>query len=85
MLRVLAGRGGAGNIVSPGVKPTKGAAPGDADVIPETAVRPGAGHENFHVGRGGGGNIRKEKAAGHEGEGLVDKLKHPFQGDGKKD
>lgn len=45
-----AGRGGAGNINSPHVKPVKGQA-GDADVVPETAVRqPGAGYENYHTG-----------------------------------
>ena len=46
-----AGRGGAGNINSPSLKPTKGAKPGDADVIPEAAVRhPGDGYDNYHTG-----------------------------------
>ena len=47
-----AGRGGAGNINSPHVKPAKTQA-GDADVVPETAVRragEGPGYENYHTG-----------------------------------
>lgn len=53
------------------------------------------GHENFHTGRGGGGNVHKEKYGGHssrremeeaegkEGgkEGVVEKVKGLF---GKK-
>ncbi|KAI9879700.1 MAG: hypothetical protein M1830_007647 [Pleopsidium flavum] len=65
------GRGGAANIGSPGMKPTM--RPHDEDAIPETAIRedePG----NYHVGRGGEGNIHKEKSTTHEG--LADKLKH---------
>ncbi|KAL8741718.1 MAG: hypothetical protein Q9190_005707 [Brigantiaea leucoxantha] len=84
------GRGGAGNIDSPRVKATnKEGTTGDADVVPETALRePGAGYENYHTGRGGEGNIHHEKHHGeehHEGhhEGFVDKLKHKVLG--KKD
>lgn len=79
-----AGRGGAGNINSPGIKP-KTTKAGDADVVPETAMRPGEGYENYHVGRGGEGNVHKEKAKNHEKEGLAEKLKHPFNGGAKKD
>lgn len=52
------------------------------DVIPETAMRSGEGHENFHTGRGGEGNIHREKYGGHSGpqgqqhEGLLEKAKH---------
>ncbi|KAL8663937.1 MAG: hypothetical protein Q9202_003486 [Teloschistes flavicans] len=77
-------RGGAGNIDSPRVKATQaGGQPGDADIVPETALRdPGAGHENYHIGRGGGGNVHKEhdeKTDEHH-EGLGDKLKHKILG-----
>lgn len=78
-----AGRGGAGNIESQGVKP-KSDETGDRDVIPETATRPGGGYENFHVGRGGEGNVHKNRAIGHEKEGFVEKLKHPLHGGEKK-
>ncbi|KAL8658796.1 MAG: hypothetical protein Q9226_000778 [Calogaya cf. arnoldii] len=79
-----AGRGGAGNIESPHVKPTNvGNQKGDTDVIPETALRePGAGYENYHTGRGGAANVHKdnhEESAEHK-EGLVDKIKHKIGG-----
>ena len=49
-------------------------------------MRPGAEHENFHTGRGGGGNVHRDSSAGreHEHEGLMGKAKHLFGG-GKKD
>ncbi|KAL9636729.1 MAG: hypothetical protein Q9164_002644 [Protoblastenia rupestris] len=74
------GRGGAGNINSPGLKATH-KQPGDSDVIPETAVRRSGDYENYHVGRGGQGNVHKE----HEGQhrGVMDKVKEKLQG--KKD
>ncbi|KAL8944236.1 MAG: hypothetical protein Q9211_000666 [Gyalolechia sp. 1 TL-2023] len=82
-----AGRGGAGNIGSPHVKPTNvGSQRGDSDIIPETALREsGASGENYHIGRGGGGNVHKEKHDGEAGEekGLGEKLKHKLMG--KKD
>ncbi|KAL9006177.1 MAG: hypothetical protein Q9188_001056 [Gyalolechia gomerana] len=82
-----AGRGGAGNIESPRVKPTNvGGQRGDSDVIPETALRePGASYENYHTGRGGGGNVHKEKhdAETVEQKGLGEKLKEKIMG--KKD
>ncbi|MCJ1330954.1 hypothetical protein MMC10_007641 [Thelotrema lepadinum] len=55
-----AGRGGTGNIGSPHLKPTGVA--GDADVVPETALRPE--YDNYHTGRGGEGNIHKEAVSG---------------------
>lgn len=61
------------------------------DIIPETAMRdPGHGYDNFHTGRGGGGNVYKEKYGGHsgpqDGEGgglgkIIDKVEGLF---GKK-
>lgn len=64
---------------SPHIKPHQGGAhPGDVDVVPETAMRPAkAESENFHTGRGGGGNVHRE---GHEHEGLKEKAKHLFGG-----
>jgi len=39
---------------------------GSADEIPETAMREQTpGYENYHTGRGGGGNIHKDKYGGH--------------------
>ncbi|KAI4744408.1 hypothetical protein E4T50_05269 [Aureobasidium sp. EXF-12298] len=87
---------GAGNIVdSPRVGPVDGKSSGSEDVIPEPAMRNSAGYDNFHTGRGGEGNIYKEKYGGHsaptqekdkeqqhEKESLGDKVKHLF---GKKD
>ncbi|KAG8526985.1 uncharacterized protein KY384_008414 [Bacidia gigantensis] len=70
-----AGRGGAGNINSPNVKPVKGQA-GDADVVPETAIRhpgEGPGYENYHTGRGGQGNVHKDDTDNKES--LIDKVK----------
>lgn len=67
---------------SPSVKPRKGSAiPGDADVVPETAMRPEGEHESFHTGRGGGGNVHKE---GREHEGLKERARHLFGGGGAK-
>lgn len=57
--------------------------PGDTDVVPETAMRPGQECENFHTGRGGEGNVHKDRPTGHEHEGLKEKAKHLFRG-GKK-
>lgn len=60
------------------------------DIVPETATRP-TEYENFHTGRGGEGNVHREKHGGHSGpqrghegsqergvhkEGLLDKAKH---------
>ena len=70
---------------SPHIKPRQGSAqpPGDTDVIPETATRP-AEYENFHTGRGGGGNVHREHPEHKEHEGLKEKAKHLF-GAGKKE
>ncbi|MCJ1232900.1 hypothetical protein MMC14_000854 [Varicellaria rhodocarpa] len=73
------GRGGTANIGSPHVKPEEHGAPHDSDVIPETAIRQEEpGHENYHVGRGGEGNVHKEPSKTHEG--LADKLKYKLLG-----
>ncbi|CAD6564261.1 MAG: hypothetical protein ASARMPREDX12_002604 [Alectoria sarmentosa] len=79
-------RGGAGNMDSPSLKPRTGSTvPGDSDVVPETALLPRHEHETFHTGRGGEGNVHKDRpTTGHEHEGLKEKAKHLFGG-GKKD
>lgn len=74
-------RGGAGNIESPGLKPQNGK--GDTDVVPEPAMRVGAGHEQFHVGRGGEGNVHVEKKGGQEKGGLVGKVERVLHHDKK--
>ena len=68
-------RGGAGNIDSPHVKPTKAGSAHDSDVIPEPAMhQAGTEHQNYHVGRGGEGNVHHEQGdTAHKG--LADKLK----------
>jgi len=45
-----------------------------AEVIPEPAMRTAEGHENFHTGRGGQGNVHREKYGGHSGPGQGEKL-----------
>jgi len=77
------GRGGAGNMVaSPRVKAADGRR-GSQDVIPEANLVPAEGHENFHTGRGGGGNVHKEKYGGHthdpNKESIIDKAKHKVE------
>jgi len=68
------GRGGAANIGSPGVKATERK---DEMAIPEVALRPSTEGENFHVGRGGEGNVHvAEKSNTKHPEGLADKLKN---------
>ncbi|KAK3720813.1 hypothetical protein LTR37_003476 [Vermiconidia calcicola] len=80
-----AGRGGAGNIVSsPKVGATSGGPPVDAsDSIPEPAMREkNSKYDNFHTGRGGEGNVYRDKYGGHskppkeEKEGFMEKAKH---------
>jgi len=68
------GRGGAANIGSPGMKATERK---DEIAIPEVALRPSMEGENFHVGRGGEGNVHvaKDDATKHP-VGLADKLKN---------
>ncbi|PMD18009.1 hypothetical protein NA56DRAFT_577690 [Hyaloscypha hepaticicola] len=68
------GRGGAANIGSPGIKATVRK---DEMAIPEVALRPSMEGENFHVGRGGEGNVHvAEKNNTKHPEGLADKLKN---------
>ncbi|TVY36069.1 hypothetical protein LSUB1_G004740 [Lachnellula subtilissima] len=68
------GRGGAANIGSPGLKAT---ARKDDVVVPEIALRPSMENENFHVGRGGEGNVHTAPAVTQKHpEGLADKLKN---------
>ncbi|GKZ87886.1 hypothetical protein AnigIFM59636_005802 [Aspergillus niger] len=84
-----AGRGGAGNIGSPHVRPTS-KIPHDAEMIPELAIRQSVDGD-YHTGRGGQGNVHldeehkkeKEEKKHHKGpahEGLADKLKHKLFG-----
>ncbi|KAJ5711636.1 hypothetical protein N7488_005792 [Penicillium malachiteum] len=79
------GRGGAGNINSPNVRPTS-KVPHDAEMIPELAIR-NSTDETYHTGRGGQGNVHldeakeKEKEKKHVAhEGLADRLKHKLLG-----
>jgi len=68
------GRGGAANIGSPGLKATGRK---DEVVIPEIALRPSMENENFHVGRGGEGNVHTATPVTQKHpEGLADKLKN---------
>ncbi|CAI7575133.1 unnamed protein product [Penicillium glandicola] len=80
-----AGRGGAGNIGSPMVRPAS-RAPHDVEMIPELAVREST-DETYHTGRGGQGNVHLDEAALKEKakkkvahEGLADKLKYKLLG-----
>ncbi|CAI7669247.1 unnamed protein product [Penicillium bialowiezense] len=82
-----AGRGGAGNIGSPMVRPTS-KVPHDVEMIPELAVR-NSTDETYHVGRGGQGNVHLDEATLKEKEeqkkkknheGLADKLKNKLLG-----
>ena len=92
-----AGRGGAGNMVhvsrdspAPGTPPPGGS----EEVIPESNwKRAGEQYEDYHTGRGGGGNVHRDKYGGHskpqkehkEGGGLMDKAKHMVGMDKKKE
>lgn len=68
------GRGGAANIGSPKVAATQRK---DEIAIPEVALRPSMENENYHTGRGGGGNVHvAEQTAPKHPEGLADKLKN---------
>ena len=74
-------RGGAGNIDSPKVKPTKPGSTHDSDVIPETAVHEaGSEHQTYHVGRGGEGNAHHDPDSTATHKGLADKLKDKIFG-----
>jgi len=78
------GRGGAANIGSPGQAATKRT---DTEAIPEVALRSSGEHENFHVGRGGEGNVHTaEPVQSKHPEGLADKLKNKlFKSKAKKE
>ena len=78
-------RGGAGNLAkSPRVGPQSEGRRSE-DFIPETALRDH--QDNFHTGRGGEGNVHKEKYGGHshspERKSLGDKVKAVFKHDKK--
>jgi hypothetical protein len=72
--------------------------PDSADQIPELAMKePHAGQEDFHTGRGGQGNVHKDKYGGHSSkheqdaadgpkkESLLEKAKHAMGLDKKKE
>ncbi|CZR50825.1 uncharacterized protein PAC_00699 [Phialocephala subalpina] len=67
------GRGGAANIGSPGIKATQRK---DEVAIPEVALRQSTDNENYHVGRGGEGNVHIGEPTSKHPEGLADKLKN---------
>ena len=56
----------------------------DEEYVPETAFRKEGHQSDFHTGRGGAGNEHRDRFGGHstkheqdhEGESLVDKVKH---------
>jgi hypothetical protein len=69
------GRGGAANIGSPKVAATQRK---DEIAVPEAALRSSMEDENYHTGRGGGGNVHvaAPTAGPKHPEGLADKLKN---------
>ncbi|EKD19318.1 uncharacterized protein L3040_009241 [Drepanopeziza brunnea f. sp. 'multigermtubi'] len=69
------GRGGAANIGSPGMAATKRK---DDMAIPEVALRPSMEDQDFHTGRGGGGNVHKADAFRKPAHpiGFADRLKN---------
>ena len=60
-------------------------------VVPEVALRPSMEQENYHVGRGGKGNVHLAHEGPKHPEGLADKLKNklfkkkPAKEQGKED
>lgn len=80
-------------VPSPKVGPTSGGTvkQGADDVIPEPAMKAGEQYADFHTGRGGEGNIHRDKYGGHskpqheKKEGLLDKAKHAIGLDKKKE
>ena len=92
-----AGRGGAGNMVpSPRINPSEGpgsAVGGSVETMPE-GQRVGENYADFHTGRGGEGNVHRDKFGGHShppkeqkeghGGGLLEKAKHAVGMDKKK-
>ena len=85
----------AGNIIHP-TESGKAGKPSE-EVVPESATRvPGESYQNFHTGRGGEGNVHKDKYGGHSSakeqaaadghkEGLMEKVKHAIGMDHKKE
>ncbi|KAK5112517.1 hypothetical protein LTR62_004274 [Meristemomyces frigidus] len=83
------GRGGAGNMIE---TPRNGTpVPQSQEVVTEPSMRTAEGHENFHTGRGGQGNVHIDKYGGHSapattGEhGILNKAKHALGMDKKKE
>lgn len=70
---------------SPLIRPADGSPRTSSDFIPEDVLR--KPQENFHTGRGGEGNVHKEKYGGHshspDRKGPMDKIKHALHLDGK--
>ena len=67
--------------------PAAGVKPSD-DIIPEPATTE-RHQENFHTGRGGEGNVHRDKYGGHSGPreeqgSLIDRAKHAMGMDKKK-
>jgi hypothetical protein len=80
-------------VPSPKVGPTAAKEqPGSVEMIPEPAMKAGEQYGDFHTGRGGEGNIHRDKYGGHskpqhekkEG-GLLEKAKHVIGLNKKKD
>ena len=77
-------------VPSPKVAPAD--QPGSAEAIPEPAMKAGEQYPDYHTGRGGGGNVHRDKYGGHskpqhekhEG-GFLDKAKHAMGLDKKKE
>lgn len=71
---------------SPLIRPVAGSPRTSSDLIPEDVLR--KPQENFHTGRGGGGNVHKEKYGGHshspDRKGPMEKIKHALHLDGKE-
>ncbi|KAE9965925.1 hypothetical protein EG328_009302 [Venturia inaequalis] len=71
------GRGGAGNMVESPRVGAVGARRGSQDIIPDQNLV--EGQPDFHTGRGGGGNIHREKYGGHTSDpnkpSIIEKIK----------
>ncbi|TKA28221.1 hypothetical protein B0A50_04193 [Salinomyces thailandicus] len=91
------GRGGAGNVIQTPNTPataTENTSAISEEIVPETAMRAQTPeYDNFHTGRGGQGNVHRERFGGHsskkeeEGAGkesLMEKAKHAMGMDQKK-
>ncbi|KAI9806855.1 MAG: hypothetical protein M1833_002512 [Piccolia ochrophora] len=67
------GRGGVGNLAPSELQETGRKS---AEVIPEEALRPSTENQDYHVGRGGQGNVHVAENKNVAHEGLADKLKN---------